>query len=677
MTSSAYTEKDYQHAIQATINNPSMSSKRKELGEMIFKNVPRHRLAEYFIGLIKHVNGTPNIQVLKVKNEMTVLSVLVQSFLAWLLGLKYSKGKNHRGELSKDVEEIEDELAAVEDAESVGETFKSFPNAIQFSESEKREITEMLAKLEFPSTNKVLHLAIKSMDITPEMVVEIVHDLAQKGQASFSSLIVILSEPILNKLPLWPELLIQCVLLGPVTATQVESYAAPLKEDERKIVRDNLIAAEKWACSNAAYTEAFEKYTHRSSTTQPSFDVYRNRVLSLMADLKHKNRNKTTIDSQAAMGIIRSTAIKRYKKNEANNEQLLDLIFNVLKHQPNLKSFVIKLIEKTYNDIGLASRIKQLDVRNTKLTVPFADVDIYEIREKYLSIPRNVNVNFVNNAAHLKILCHQLDEISKSDYPYVGLDAEWSPYLSKSRASILQLALEKVIYIIDLDALYDKKELQDFFLKLFGNEKICKIGFRFSEDLMQLRACSPNCLSLYEPKNLICIQTLFFDLVNTCHNTIGNDLDGLVVASAEPFVANPEIAALEIELANPEFDKNDIIRTREKLEILLEGYKERDKIRQSEQDKDIALGQIKYMGLASVCARVLGKKLDKSEQCSVWDRRPLRKTQLRYAALDAFCILMILDKFLNYCKQKNLDIKPLIAKQPSLKAALPLFFTVS
>jgi prephenate dehydratase len=60
----------------------------------------------------------------------------------------------------------------------------------------------MLAKLEFPSTNKVLHLAIKSMDITPEMVVEIVHDLAQKGQASFSSLIVILSEPILNKLPL-------------------------------------------------------------------------------------------------------------------------------------------------------------------------------------------------------------------------------------------------------------------------------------------------------------------------------------------------------------------------------------------------------------------------------------------------------------------------------------------
>uniref|UniRef100_A0A914XWD6 3'-5' exonuclease domain-containing protein n=1 Tax=Panagrolaimus superbus TaxID=310955 RepID=A0A914XWD6_9BILA len=262
----------------------------------------------------------------------------------------------------------------------------------------------------------------------------------------------------------------------------------------------------------AEYTKAFEKYTHRSSSAQPSFDVYRNQVLALMADLKHKNRGKQSIDQQAAMGIIRSTAAKRYKKYEVNNEQLLDLIFAVLKLQPTLKGYVIKLIEKTYGDIGLASRIKQLDFRHTKLNFPFADADLHEVREKYLSIPQNVNINFVNNVAHLKVLVHQLEEVSKSDYPYVGLDAEWSPYLSKSKASILQLALQKVIYIIDLDALIDKKELLDFFDKLFGNDKICKIGFRFSEDLTQLRGCAPNCLSLYEPKNLICIQSLFFDV---------------------------------------------------------------------------------------------------------------------------------------------------------------------
>lgn len=39
----------------------------------------------------------------------------------------------------------------------------------------------------------------------------------------------------------------------------------------------------------------------------------------------------------------------------------------------------------------------------------------------------------------------------------------------------------------------------------------------------------------------------------------------------------------------------------------------------------------------------LGKKLDKSNQFSNWAQRPLRKEQLRYAALDAFCLLEIYD----------------------------------
>uniref|UniRef100_A0A914ZBR1 Uncharacterized protein n=1 Tax=Panagrolaimus superbus TaxID=310955 RepID=A0A914ZBR1_9BILA len=132
MTSNnAYTVKDYQHAIQATINNPATSNastKRKELGEIIFKNIPRHRLSEYFTGLIKHVCENPTISILKVKNEMTVLSLLVQSFFAWLLSLKYSKSKkNGKIELSKEVEDIEEELSAADDLESVGDGLKTFP----------------------------------------------------------------------------------------------------------------------------------------------------------------------------------------------------------------------------------------------------------------------------------------------------------------------------------------------------------------------------------------------------------------------------------------------------------------------------------------------------------------------------------------------------------------------
>ncbi|EYC08332.1 hypothetical protein Y032_0066g3705 [Ancylostoma ceylanicum] len=35
-------------------------------------------------------------------------------------------------------------------------------------------------------------------------------------------------------------------------------------------------------------------------------------------------------------------------------------------------------------------------------------------------------------------------------------------------------------------------------------------------------------------------------------------------------------------------------------------------------------------GLSYVCERVLGRPLDKTEQCSVWDRRPLRSSQVNF-----------------------------------------------
>lgn len=41
--------------------------------------------------------------------------------------------------------------------------------------------------------------------------------------------------------------------------------------------------------------------------------------------------------------------------------------------------------------------------------------------------------------------------------------------------------------------------------------------------------------------------------------------------------------------------------------------------------------------LAYLCERIFKKTLSKFEQCSGWVRRPLRKAQLHYAALD--CVL--------------------------------------
>ena len=46
-------------------------------------------------------------------------------------------------------------------------------------------------------------------------------------------------------------------------------------------------------------------------------------------------------------------------------------------------------------------------------------------------------------------------------------------------------------------------------------------------------------------------------------------------------------------------------------------------------------------GLAAVVKYLFNKDLCKYEQMSNWEKRPLKFTQIHYAGLDAFCLLMI------------------------------------
>ena len=57
---------------------------------------------------------------------------------------------------------------------------------------------------------------------------------------------------------------------------------------------------------------------------------------------------------------------------------------------------------------------------------------------------------------------------------------------------------------------------------------------------------------------------------------------------------------------------------------------------------------LKYLekcpSFAKVCEKVIGKPLCKYEQCSNWEKRPLRESQLHYAALDALICCLIFKK---------------------------------
>ena len=53
-------------------------------------------------------------------------------------------------------------------------------------------------------------------------------------------------------------------------------------------------------------------------------------------------------------------------------------------------------------------------------------------------------------------------------------------------------------------------------------------------------------------------------------------------------------------------------------------------------------------GFSDLCKEFFGKPLCKYEQCSNWEKRPLRQSQLHYAALDAIYCSLLFKKLTEY-----------------------------
>ncbi|KAM6431112.1 exonuclease mut-7 homolog isoform 1-T1 [Liasis olivaceus] len=184
----------------------------------------------------------------------------------------------------------------------------------------------------------------------------------------------------------------------------------------------------------------------------------------------------------------------------------------------------------------------------------------------------------------------------------VGIDMEWRPSFSaiggKPQVSVVQLAIWGHVFLLDMLQLLQQggQEAQatfsSFFQALLADPAIVKLGYGMSGDLRNLMA------------------------------TCGAFRD-----------ANPQLCGLlDLQLVHQK------LPNRSKKSCQPPG---------PWQAKGKAWGtRLPEKGLSLLVQEVLGRPLNKTEQLSNWERRPLRETQILYAASDAYCLLEVHAKLL-------------------------------
>ncbi|XP_029301139.1 exonuclease mut-7 homolog [Cottoperca gobio] len=168
----------------------------------------------------------------------------------------------------------------------------------------------------------------------------------------------------------------------------------------------------------------------------------------------------------------------------------------------------------------------------------------------------------------------------------VGVDMEWQPTfgcISTQQVALIQLAVLDQVFLLDLCAngFCQHPDTISFIRTLFSERNILKLGYGMSGDLKCLLATWQQLIK--EPLKMQGILDLF-----NIHQKI---------------------------------QRQKVNRTQQRPKEVLVGENSTEK------------------GLSLLVQQVLQKPLDKTEQMSNWEKRPLRISQIRYAVADAYCLL--------------------------------------
>nr|XP_038043968.1 exonuclease mut-7 homolog isoform X6 [Anas platyrhynchos] len=381
--------------------------------------------------------------------------------------------------------------------------------------------------------------------------------------------------------------------------------------------------------------------------------------------------------------------LSRYKPDKLNRKMLSKLVFRLLDrfnvdpalcpnviNQRHLRTlnylFYKRFVEKTMTQENWTDHVQSTVGENQwlqghliQLLISYCDLNTAARWAQRCNLPKEILPNGVaDELQKLKIQesveeatkAEKYEEINKKDYyqlpipranihflqkweemlqcwekvlqpgQIVAIDMEWRPsfgMVGKPRVSLLQIAVKDEVFLLDLPQLLEqaemegeKEKLPHFIQMLYSDAAITKLGYGMSGDLSSLAA--------------------------TCFALKGMDKQSQGVV---------DLLTVDKQLQKASIDWKKSSR----------------KVEQSHEDKGIRQPE---KGLSLLVQHVLGKPLDKTEQLSNWEKRPLREEQIIYAASDAYCLLEIYEKL---CKDPtsfglNSDLTKSLVGKPTIKA---------
>ncbi|XP_071322282.1 exonuclease mut-7 homolog isoform X2 [Trachinotus anak] len=203
--------------------------------------------------------------------------------------------------------------------------------------------------------------------------------------------------------------------------------------------------------------------------------------------------------------------------------------------------------------------------------------------QKFYQVPLTKDkVHFVDTAEALQ----RCRNIVLKEGGIVGVDMEWQPTfgcISTQQVALIQLAVSDQVFLLDLCAngFCQHPDTISFIRSLFSERNVLKLGYGMTGDLKSLLA--------------------------TWHQFL-----------QEPLKMEGVLDLLSI---HQKIQSRKVNRTQNGPKEVMVGEDSAEK------------------GLSLLVQQVLGRPLDKTEQMSHWEKRPLRISQIRYAVADAYCLL--------------------------------------